>query len=405
MRRSLPAAAWPWACAALWTAEEFFCDRFLTYGGALPLEYTQWRFLPLIQPISVMGPHALGFLIVLINALLARAGESARSVEDPASRIRAAAAPVAIAGGLVLAWWGLGACMLGSRRPPAALKRVAILQPNVDQYRKWDESFAGEIRSRIGSQIRQAAKGEPDLILWPESSVPGWLDGENQRWLSTLLKQARAYQLVGVIGGTPRAPSNAAELFDPRGQSAGEYRKRQLVPFGEFVPVRPVAARFIGLLDQFGDLEAGASVQPPMSSALGRLGATICFEAVFPNWDRLNASAGAQVLVNLTNDGWYKDTWGPHQHFYVNVFRAVENRLPVLRSANTGISGVIDPYGRVLARLDLGETGVLSAQIPIDVFPAGSFYARHGDWFGWLNLAGVVILGIGAILGRKGTER
>ena len=119
---------------------------------------------------------------------------------------------------------------------------------------------------------------------------------------------------------------------------------------------------------------------------------------MFPRLARADAERGARFVVNVTNDGWYKDTWGPYQHFQANVYRAIENRVTVLRSGNTGISGVIDPWGVVTARLDLNERGRLDAEVPLaDPFPGRSFYARHGDWFGALCLlaaAGLIAFGL-----------
>jgi apolipoprotein N-acyltransferase len=292
-------------------------------------------------------------------------------------------------------------------------RRVAILQPNVDQYRKWDKNYAQEIRSNIGELVAAAAQEHPDLILWPESSMPDWLDApENARWLRNLLKRGQSEQLIGALAradvrrqvasaATPPKQTlglsdgpieqyNSAVLFDPAGNEIGEYHKRRLVPFGEFVPWRAVTSKLIDLLNQMEDLDAGSPNQALLPTLLGRLGVTICYEAVFPSLSRSNAAAGADVLVNLTNDGWYKDTWAPYQHFYVNIFRSVENRRPVVRAANTGISGVIDPYGAVIARLDLGQRGTLAAAVPTGLFPGGSFYSRHGDWFGWISLIGTL---------------
>ena len=160
------------------------------------------------------------------------------------------------------------------------------------------------------------------------------------------------------------------------------------MPFGEFVPFRRWLEPHIGILSQLGDFTAGPRRQPLISTPLGPLAVSICYEAVFSDLLRLDAERGARVFANLTNDGWYKDTWGPHQHFWVNAFRAVENRVTVLRSANTGISGIIDPYGIVLAQTPLLSRTRLDARVAVgNPFRGGSFYARHGDWFGVLCMA------------------
>ena len=168
---------------------------------------------------------------------------------------------------------------------------------------------------------------------------------------------------------------------------SGTYHKRELVPFGEYVPF-PALRRFIGILNELGGITAGAADQGLFLTPLGPAAVTICYEAVFPRWSRYDAGRGARLIVNITNDGWYKDTWGPYQHFNTNVFRAVENRVTVIRAGNTGISAVIDPWGRTLAREDLGLRGRLDADVPLDdPFPRRSLYARAGDWLGNLTLA------------------
>src|SRR5208282_5869156 len=176
-------------------------------------------------------------------------------------------------------------------------------QPNVDQYQKWDERSASEIRSNIGGLVSAAAREHPDLILWPESSMPDWLDApENARWLHGLFKRNQSYQLIGALTRAGVMQYNSAVLFDPAGKRIGEYRKRRLVPFGEYVPLRVVSSKLIGILGQMGDLDPGPWRQDPLPTPLGRLGVTICFEAMFPVLNRLNAAVGADILTNLTND-------------------------------------------------------------------------------------------------------
>src|SRR5262249_54250810 len=139
-------------------------------------------------------------------------------------------------------WAGLGYGSMALRPKPEIVRRVAVIQPNVDQYRKWDRDFYEKIRSGIESLVLRAGSEKPDLILWPEASIPGWLDEEeNHRWMSTLVRKAGVFELVGALAGSPRAAFNAAVLFDPQGDIVGYYQKRQLVPFGEFVPWRPIA--------------------------------------------------------------------------------------------------------------------------------------------------------------------
>jgi apolipoprotein N-acyltransferase len=232
-------------------------------------------------------------------------------------------------------------------------------------------------------------------VVWPETSIPRWTDRgaaapEAARWA---IKQ-KSTHLVGIIASPEgrEGPTNGVQLVGPDGRVAGFYAKREIVPFGEYVPFRSWIPRFVidhwlQILDNFGDMSPGPSREPLLITPFGPTAVTICYEAMFPRWARLDASRGARLLVNVTNDGWYKNTWGPSQHFGANVFRAVENRITVIRSGNTGISAVIDPWGVITAELALGERGRLDADVPLsDPFPARSFYSRHGDWFGMLCL-------------------
>ncbi len=192
---------------------------------------------------------------------------------------------------------------------------------------------------------------------------------------------------MGAVTLGDRGLYNSAILIKPDGSFGGVYHKRVLVPFGEYVPI-PILRRWIGILDELGNLTPGATRQPLFQTPLGTVGVAVCYEMVFPRLVRQDAARGARVIVNITNDGWYKDTWGPYQHFMASRFRAIENRVYVLRAANTGISGIVDPWGRILAEMPLGKNGRLDASIPVaDPFPNRSFYARHGDWFGALCLA------------------
>ncbi|HAH07509.1 MAG TPA: apolipoprotein N-acyltransferase [Elusimicrobia bacterium] len=371
----------PWAWAVLLAGVESLSARF---GGPRlgpdVLAYTQWRHPILLQGLAWGGPHALSFLILLVNGVLLGLWRRDRG-----------AVPNAAAAALLLGLWTAhGASVLAGRSEAfgSAGAPIEILQANIDQYEKWDERYEEKIRGAFDALLSRPRSVKPSLVLWPESALPGWLDDpKNSRWVSGWARRLGAAMLVGSVARLGERTHNSAVLFDERGEPSGLYNKRRLVPFGEFVPWREKLEPFIGILSQMGDFHPGQERQPFISTPAGPLAVTICYEQVFPRLVLGDAARGARMFANLTNDGWYKDTWGPYQHFWVNVFRAAETRSTLLRAANTGISGVIDPYGIVLAKTGLMRAERLDARLPlVDPFPGGSFYARRGDWAGALCL-------------------
>lgn len=377
--RRLPEAARPLAWALCWAAIAVVLERWTPRIAVDLLEYTQYRHLALIQLASVFGPHGLGALIVWVNVSLQR-----RSAVNAALAI-----------GLTALGWGWGEWTL-LKREPVASEPVWILQPNVDQYQKWDERFEDRILENFRGLLAQPAAKKPALVVWPESSLPRWLPENGEIPVaSDSARELKTHELVGAITEGRSGKRNAAVLIGPDGRALRSYAKRELVPFGEYVPFGWVK-RFVGLLNEMTDLDAGPASQEAFATPLGRAAPSICYEAMFPRLARADARAGASLIVNVTNDGWYRDTWGPYQHFYANVFRAVENRMAVVRAGNTGISAVIDAWGVVTARQELNTRGRLDADAPAaDPFPARSPSARTGDLFGTLCLAaGVLLLGL-----------
>jgi apolipoprotein N-acyltransferase len=383
--RSSPLRPWIWA--VVFTAVTAATERWTPRIPADMLGYTQWPNLALVQAGSWGGPHLLGFAVLLVNAALAEAW-----LDAPSGAAGPAAAPLALALALVGGLWAHGEAVL-LRRPEASgpTARVEILQPNVDQYRKWDAAYVSEILAGFDELLARPGSRPPALVVWPETSIPRWVPREQAvpeaaRWA----KAQGAPHLVGIIAR--EGPANAVQLVAPDGSVKGFYAKRELVPFGEYVPFRALVPRFVidrwlTILDNFGDMSAGPKDPPLLVTPFGATAVTICYEATFPRWARRDAARGARLLVNVTNDGWYKDTWAPSEHLTMNVFRAVENRMTEIRAGNTGVSAVIDPWGVVTASLPLGARGRLDADVPLnDPFPARSFYTRHGDWLGTLCL-------------------
>jgi apolipoprotein N-acyltransferase len=258
---------------------------------------------------------------------------------------------------------------------------ISILQGNIDQYQKWDDAYVADIEHRYESLAMGAAKSKPDLIVWPESAAPGWIPNEPKiaQWLAGVIKKTHVPNIVGAVTRIEGKDFNAALLFDANGHIQNVYAKQHLVPFGEYIPFGRILARWIPYLGQLGTFNAGSGAVIFTVGAL-RAAPNICYEAIFAPLVMRDVSAGANAIINITNDGWFLDTPAPEQHYVANIFRAVENGVPVIRAANTGISAVIDSYGREVLRSPLLATGVYTTTISLGL-PPRTLYARVGHYF------------------------
>jgi apolipoprotein N-acyltransferase len=220
-----------------------------------------------------------------------------------------------------------------------------------------------------------------------------------------MARDTRTWVVTGSIGNTSATPNgafsevfNSAALVSPAGDWAARYDKVHLVPFGEYLPFPKLFGFAGGLTKEVGEFTPGTSRVPLVAGSIP-LGVFICYESVFPDEVRQFANNGAQVFVNLSNDGWYGDSGAYAQHLNQTRMRAIENDRWVLSSTDTGVTASIDPYGRVVARLPRKERGALVA--PYALTSVTSFYTRHGDWFAWL----CAIISAGALLTRFGPGR
>lgn len=343
--------------------------------------YTQWTNLTILQTASITGVFGISFLLAYAGISLAMLLLEKRGFWHRMGYLPAPVAAVAAA--LIFGQQTLSVENVYYTENI----RVAVIQPNIDQYRKWDEHFEDWIKDRLSAQLAEAAKQQPHIVVWPESALPGWIeDPKYSVWVSSLAVNMSCYHVVGSVSRRKNKNYVSAFLFSPDGRVRGVYDKRQLVPFGEYVPFRGFLSKYIGVLGKLGEFEPGSDYQLPLRAGAADLGVNICYEAIFPYIARDAVHNGAQMLVNITNDGWYLDTAGPYQHFITNVFRAVENGRPLIRAANTGISGYIDPRGRVVRALPVSSDGVMVVDVPFYSGP-DTFYSRAGDVFGMAMFA------------------
>ncbi len=393
-RRALLAAPF------LWVAVELARTRITGFPWDL-LGTAQVDNISLSRITTWTGVYGVSFEIVLVNVAVAAAFLVHRKKRSTLLIASLAAAAVLQAGRLV--------------DPPAlpADRAALLVQENVPVDATWTrDAFERTLRELADLSVKAAAAdlsappdskpGKVDLIVWPESPAPFFAsDPLFREPVSRMARAAQSWVVTGAIGSAPAMQSgrsasevfNSAALISPSGDWTARYDKVHLVPFGEYLPFPRLFAFAGGLTKEVGEFEAGAS-RAPLEAGNTRLGIFICYESVFPDEVRQFADQGAQVLVNLSNDGWYGDSGAYAQHLNQTRMRAIENHRWLLSATNTGVTASIDPYGRTVARLPRKERGALVA--PYALTSVTTFYTRHGDWFGYL----CAIISAGALLTR-----
>jgi apolipoprotein N-acyltransferase len=396
------------AAPVIWTGLEYLRSFLLTGFPWGLLGYTQVDWLPVIQLADLFGVYGVSFLIVLVNAAAALALSTVLSSARgrrlaPAAGVGAlllAAVAVAVAWGY--GHWRIQGLEARIRQAPAVT--VAVVQGNIPQAQKWEPSFQTatvEKYARLSSGLRDR---RPELVVWPETAAPFYFghDAELSLQVAEAVRRSPASFLIGSPSVTLQAGGplfhNSAFLLGPEAEVLGKYDKAHLVPFGEYVPLRRWLPFLGKIVAQVGDFTPG-----PKGHTLAwgpyRLGVQICYEIIFPGLARAMTLNGADLLVNLTNDAWYGRSSAPFQHFMITVFRAVENRRTLVRAANTGISGFVDPLGRVASATALFEDAAVARSLPM--LTERSFYTRWGDVFAGACLVGAALLVTAAVIRRN----
>jgi apolipoprotein N-acyltransferase len=280
---------------------------------------------------------------------------------------------------------------------------AVLVQANVPilEGSDWTKTYFNDtLRDLAALSLDSQATLHPDLIVWPENPAPFYnSDPLFRDAVSNLAHQANAWLLVGNIGIRNATPGTATEMFNsaalvsPNGEWAARYDKVHLVPFGEYVPFRRLFSFAAGLTKEVGDFSRGTS-REPLDASGKKLGVFICYESIFPDEIRQFVRNGAQVLVNISNDGWYGDSGAYAQHLKQSRMRAVENDRWLLLDTNTGVTAAIDPDGRIVASSPRKTRTALRA--PYALINSSTFYTRHGDWFAYL----CAIISIAALLMR-----
>jgi len=377
-----------WTAPALWVSLELLRTYLFSGFPWALLGYSQYQNLPVIQIADMTGVYGVSFLVVLVNVLLAafvqvnffKVATTETRLQFP--WIQAAVCLLLISGALTYGYWRLSPHAHFFSEHPL---RIGLVQANIDQARKWDAVFRQETIDRYKRLTAQAAKGT-DLVIWPEAATPFLFEVE-AGYQEELLRFVRE-QGVSLLFGSPATAIenstnqlrlfNSAFLVSADGRILDRYDKIHLVPFGEYVPLKNILSFLDKMVVGIGDFLPGngpAVLQGPG----GQFGVVICFEVIFPDLVRRFVAQGADYMITITNDAWFGRSSAPHQHFGMVVFRAVENRVYFARAANTGISGFIDPYGRVLRKSEIFTEAVLTGEIRTG--GPRTFYTAYGDLF------------------------
>jgi len=413
------------AAPFIWVSIEYLRSNlfFLSLPMAL-LAHSQSNYVYLIQFAAFTGAYGIGFLLILVNAAVAaiifafflkndRLKLSGYKVPTRRAAITLTVASLFLT--ILALFYGQGVL---SRPINGKEIKVSVLQGNIAQKLKWDRQYASYILQTYTDLTRQASEDKPELIVWPEASTPGLVlkNRKLYKQITTMIRQNKAYFVIGSSEYPKYAKQaykkgtygNAALFFSPDGKYLGQYLKINLVPFTEHLPHKEIIPWPSFLVP---DKDANFPI-PGKEIKLFEMngikfGTLICWETLHPDLFRQFVKDGANFIVNITNEARYGETKASYQIAAMNVFRAIENRVPVVRAANTGISCFIDRYGRITGRVQNNDRhifvrghltkNILSSQ-------AKTFYTAYGDVFAYLSLIIAIFTIAYSFLPRRKTK-
>jgi apolipoprotein N-acyltransferase len=382
----------------LWVTLEFVRTYALTGFPWSAIGYSQYKFLTLIQAADITGVYGISFLVTSFNGLIfdvavcwpKRSSRMPLFARWPIT-ISIALYAVIITSALAYGTWRLKTAESGREI------KATVVQGNIEQGKKWDSRFKQEVIDTYMQLSINASTDKPDIIVWPESALPFIYGYEKEltEEFHAFQRELGSYLLFGsmtvknIDKGKPLL-ANSAVMVSPEGNVLPVYDKIHLVPYGEYVPLKSIFPFIKKLTVGIGDFVHGEG-PVIMETPFARIGNLICYEIIFPGLVRKFADKDADILVTITNDAWFGRTSAPYQHFSMAVFRAVENRVPVIRAANTGVSGFIDPMGKIRSKSDIFVKTVMKDEVKVGAF-GKSFYTRYGDLFTFLCIISSVLL-------------
>ncbi|MBR3654592.1 MAG: apolipoprotein N-acyltransferase [Elusimicrobia bacterium] len=339
--------------ASSWVLLEYVRTYFLTGFGWNLLGYSQTSFPYIIQFADIFGVYGISFLIVFINMLLYYWFKDSRGKFFIVYVVSLFA---------IVGLYGYAQINIYSN-PYGDKLTVGVVQPNIDQYKKWDDKYTEEILTTIKQTVAAFQDKNLDLVVYPETVLPGYLQYEPN--IIDLVTDISQYGKLNLFGGASYDDNgiyNSIFAVTGNNKILEKHDKNHLVIFGEYIPLRKILSKYFDILNALGDFSKGKYMNVLKYDNM-IVGATICSENFFPNLSRKYVSNGAKILTNHTNDAWFFDSYAPYQHFVMNIFRAIENRKNVIVSANTGISAVIDSAGKVLQHTNINENTAFTTQV------------------------------------------
>ena len=338
----------------------------------------------------------MSFLATAVNSLLTVGAVSDRALfvsgpgSVPTGKTRGRRPRLQLRGPI---WLGAGiaviaiAWMLPAPSDPQSgpSMNVRVVQTNIPLDQPWQKPASDRLLDELQT-LSTRKDPAPGLIVWPETPAPFYLseDPALRLRMQRIAQDSGSYLLLGYVGTAGESVSNSAAVIGPRGNIVSRYDKMHLVPFGEYVPLKRLLFFAEKLVQQVGDFSPGTTYTISTLDSR-RISTVICYESIFPGLVREFVKRGSELIVVITNDGWFGESSAPFQHLRMGIVRAVENRRWIVRSANTGVSAIIDPYGRIVAQTRIGVRTVLDGVVQYKT--DRTFYTEHGDLFAYLNVA------------------
>lgn len=397
----------PWVlrwlmCPFIWVIGEWLRSHVMTGFGWGLLGHSQFAFKALIQIADITGVYGVSWLIMLLNMQLSEMVLNYFHKQRFTFSLRLTGVlTILILAGVLI--YGMRA--LQNAQADAGHIKIGVIQPNIEQEKKWDPQYQTAIIHQHIKLNQEASKQDVDMIVWPETSLPGVLSDEIDlvRQIQQSAIDTQKPLVFGAVTQRGKAYFNSAIALNSDGDMLQQYDKIHLVPFGEFLPLRP----WLGWINHFIALEDFTSGRDmTIFTTLGRgqaFGVLICFEDTISYVRRGLVRLGARFWVNMTNDAWFGISKAPWMHMQMAGFGSVEHKRALVRSANTGWSGVIDPWGRVLGQVEnnkgqsIAIEGVTVIKTPL--MTRTTFYTKYGDLFTFLGACVILVLCVGMMVG------